>query len=205
METLSKLFGSADRVKIMKLFLSNDDQVFDNGEISGRAKVKPIIARKELALLNKIGFIKKKTCYKEVDKKSGNKIKTEKVKTNGWILDANFSLTAPLKNLLIKSSPLKSKEVIERLKNGGVLKLVITAGVFIQDSDSRADILIVGDNLNNSYLEKAIHILESEIGKELRYVILDTPDFKYRLGVYDKLLKDILDFSHKKLINRLDL
>ncbi|MBU4536820.1 hypothetical protein KJ603_02155 [Patescibacteria group bacterium] len=121
------------------------------------------------------------------------------------VLNTNFSLMAPLKNLLIKGSPISSKDITNRLKGGGVLKLVITSGVFIQETDSRVDILIVGDGLNNSYLEKAIGILESEIGQELRYSILETADFNYRLGVYDKLLRDILDYSHKKIINKLDL
>ena len=189
----------------MKLFLSNPDQVFDSGEISKRAKVVLATTRTELNLLEKIQLIKKKVFYKETRKKKSVAVKLGKKKLNGWILNADFSLLAPLKNLLIKSCPLETKEVIGRLKNGGILKLVIVSGVFIQDTNSRADILIVGDNLNNAYLERALRILESETGRELKYVILDTPDFKYRLGVYDKLLRDILDYSHKKLINKLGL
>lgn len=205
MEILSKLFGSAARVKIMRLFLSNEDMVFDNIEIAHRTKVDSTNVRKEINLLEKISFVKKKTFYKEIEKKKKGEFYLEKKKTNGWILDINFSLIAPLKNLLIKSSPLESRDIVNRLKNGGSLKLLITAGIFVQDKDSRVDMLIVGDNLNNAYLDRVIKILESEIGQELRYVILETPDFNYRLGIYDKLIRDILDFSHTKLINKLDL
>ena len=53
METLSKLFGSSARIKIMKLFLSNPDDVFNNKEISKRAKVVLATVRKELNLLDK--------------------------------------------------------------------------------------------------------------------------------------------------------
>jgi len=205
METLGKLFGSIAKVKIMRLFLSNDDMVFDNEEISSRTKVPVATLRKELNALEKISLIKKRIFYKEIIKKKNKQEVVEKKKMSGWVLDTNFSLLAPLKNLLIKGSPLSSKDITDRLKGGGTLKLVITSGVFIQETDSRVDILIVGDNLNNSYLEKAIGILESEIGQELRYSILETADFNYRLGVYDKLLRDILDYSHKKIVNKLDL
>ena len=205
MEILSKLFGSSARVKIMRLFLSNDDMVIDNAEISQRAKVSAAETRKEMVLLEKIGFVRKRTFYKEIEKKKKGDVVLEKKKTNGWIMDPNFSLIAPLKNLLIKSSPIESKDIISRLKNGGTLKLIITAGIFVQDNDSRVDMLVVGDNLNNAYLDRAIKILESEIGQELRYVILETPDFNYRLGIYDKLIRDILDFSHNKILNKLDL
>ena len=205
METLSKLFGSAAKVKRMRLCLSNDDMVFDNEEISNRTKVPLVTLRKELNSLEKISLIKKRIFYKELVKKKKGKEVIEKKKMNGWMLDPNFSLLAPLKNLLIKGSPVATKDITDRLKGGGVIKLIITSGVFIQETDSRVDILIVGDSLNYSYLEKVIHILESEIGQELRYSILETADFNYRLGVYDKLLRDILDYSHKKILNKLDL
>ena len=205
METLSKLFGSTAKVKIMRLFLSNDDMVFDNEEISRRTKVPLVTLRKELNVLSKISLIKKRVFYKEIIKKKRGKEVMEKKKMNGWVLNLDFSFLAPLKNLLVKGSPVASKDITDRLKGGGVIKLIITSGVFIQEADSRVDILIVGDNLNTSYLEKAIHILESEIGQELRYSILETADFNYRLGVYDKLLRDILDYSHKKILNKLDL
>ena len=204
METLSKLFGNAAKIKIMRLFLSNDDVIFDNAEISKRTKVSLVNLRKELKIFESISLIKKRIFYKEVIKKVKGKEVVEKKKTSGWILDPSFSLLAPLKNLLIKGSPVAQKDIINRLKGGGVLKLIITSGVFIQEPDSRVDILIVGDNINNSYLERAISILESEIGQELKYFILETPDFNYRLGVYDKLLRDILDYSHKKIVNKLD-
>ncbi len=201
MEILAKLFGSVARVKIMKLFLLNPEQVFDNVEISSRTKIVTTTSRKELNLLIKIKFIKKRSFFKEV----GDKSKTGKKRKDGWILNKDFSFLAPLQNLLVESGSLKSKEIVDRLKSVGSLKLLIVAGVFIQDLNSRADILIVGDNLNEVSLERSMRILESEVGRELRYVVFETADFKYRLGIYDKLLRDILDYSHKKIINKIGI
>jgi hypothetical protein len=203
MEILAKLFGSAEKVKMMKLFLFNPDQTFDNTDISERTKITSVALRRELTLLSKINFIKKKSFSKEIEKKSGGKLKSTKKKVDGWVLDRSFPFLSPLQNLLIDNGSLDSSEIVEKLKKVGNLKLVIVAGVFIQDLNSRADILIVGDGLNELSLERSIKNLEAEVGKELRYVVFETADFKYRLGIYDKLLRDILDYSHRKLINKI--
>ena len=205
METLAKLFGSVARVKIMKLFLFNPEQIFGSIDISDRTKITSIISRKELALLDKVSFIKKKSFIEEIEKKKDGKVKIERKRVYGWALNEDFPFLAPLQNLLIESGSLTSSEIINKLKKVGNLKLLIISGVFIQDMNSRADILIVGDNLHEPSLERAVRILESEVGKELRYVVFETADFKYRLGIYDKLLRDILDYSHKKLINKLSI
>jgi len=211
METLGKLFGSLAKVKIMKLFLSNADIVFDNEDISKRTKVATAVLRKELNLLSKVGLIKKKIFFKEIKKKVKNtktkqvQILVTKKKTNGWALDEKFPYTSALYNLLVNMAPLNSSSLIKRLNGAGKLKLVLVSGVFIQNPDSRVDILIVGDNIKTGSLESAIGVLESEIGKELRYVVLKTEDFKYRLNIYDKLVRDILDYPHQKIINRLGI
>jgi len=205
MEILAKLFGSVARVKIMKLFLFNPEQIFGSMDISDRTKITSIVSRKELALLDKVSFIKKKSFMEEIEKKKDGKVKIERKRVYGWALNEDFPFLAPLQNLLIESGSLTSGEIINKLKKVGNLKLLIISGVFIQDMNSRADILIVGDNLHEPSLERAVRILESEVGKELRYVVFETADFKYRLGIYDKLLRDILDYSHKKLINKLGI
>ena len=211
METLGKLFGSIAKVKIMRLFLSNEETSFDNAEISKRAKISLPILRKELNTLNKAGFIKKRIFYKEIQKKIKKTkkkpahIKIIKKKVSGWIINEKFSYLDPLQNLLVNMTTFASPEVLKKMNGAGKLKLVLVAGVFIQNLDSRIDILVVGDNIKIGILERAMSILESEVGRELRYVVFDTQDFKYRMNVYDKLVRDVLDFPHQKIINKLGI
>jgi len=47
-----------------------------------------------------------------------------------------------------------------------------------------------------------VRTLEPKFGREIRYTILSTPEFRYRLTVQDRLLRDVLDFPHRILINR---
>ncbi len=209
MEILGKLFGSPARVKVMKLFLANEEIPFDNEDISKRAKVPMTTLRKELNLLLKVGLIKKKVFYKEVEKKI-KKTKTKparvekiKKKTNGWILNDKFIYLMPLYNLLVGTSSFTPKIINKRLVGVGRLKLVLISGVLLKNSESRVDLLVVGDGIKTSSLEKAIKTMESEIGKELKYAAFETNDFIYRLNIYDRLVRDIIDHPHQKIVNKI--
>ena len=65
--------------------------------------------------------------------------------------------------------------------------------------------MIVGDRLKKPLIEGRIKKMESEIGKELRYSIFETPDFQYRVSIYDKLVRDILEFAHRKVVDKIGI
>lgn len=203
MEILSILFGSEAKVKIMRLFLFNPDQPFSPNEISTRAKVSISVVRREAHLLRKMGMIKGKRFSRMISLKKGEKTVLRKKVEGGWILNQNFPYLPAIRNLLINTVLIHPDEIIRKLNSVGRIKLIIVAGVFIHDSDSRVDLLVVGDNLHFHALENVIKSIESEIGKELRYAAFETGDFQYRYGMYDKLVRDILDYSHKKILNKL--
>ncbi|OHA93784.1 MAG: hypothetical protein A3H52_00325 [Candidatus Zambryskibacteria bacterium RIFCSPLOWO2_02_FULL_39_26] len=192
METLSKLFGSENKVKIMRLFLFNPDMAFDARNIAFRIKARTSKVRREISVLRKTGLIRRK---------GGGQRK----KNGGFILNKDFSYLVPLQNFLINTEPLQSKEIMRRISKLGSIKLIIVAGVFIQEPESRADLLIVGDNIKKGRLQNTIKTLESEIGKELKYAHFTTEDFKYRLSMFDKLIRDILDYPHRKVLNKLGI
>ena len=85
------------------------------------------------------------------------------------------------------------------------MKLIVLAGVFLQKEDSRADILIVGDELKKKSIENGLRAIEAEVGKELSYALFDTQDFLYRMNVYDKFVRDILDFPHEKVYDKIGI
>lgn len=205
METLSKIFHGAARVKVMRLFLFNPDTHFSFEQIINKAKISKKEAKSELDILHKAKMIKSRIINQRFEVKRRKKIFTIKKKITGWYLDKSFEYLSPLKNLLINIRPLRKEEILRRLSSVGKLKMVLVAGVFIQNSDSRVDLLIVGDNLKRSSINRIVKVMEAEIGKELIFASFETSDFQYRLGVYDKLVRDILDYPHQKLLDRLNL
>lgn len=200
---LAKLFASTDRVKVIRLFLLNSEDVFLPKEISIRAKISPQSTRRELNLLSSIDFIHRVKTTIEIPVKGSSK--TKKKKIEGWSLNFFFPLLTPLKNLVLDTTPLSRAEFLGKIKKSGTIKLVILSGIFIQRENSRVDVLIVGDKMKKNLLEKTLRETEAEVGKELIYAIFDTNDFVYRLNICDKFIRDILDYPHEKLLNKLNV
>jgi predicted transcriptional regulator len=193
METLAKLFGSETKVKILRLFLFNPDQVFDAHDVSARVQSELPKVRRELLQAEKMGLVRRRATSKK--RKTGH----------GYVLDAQFTYLSQLQNFLINIEPLLPKEIIKKFTRLGSIKLILVAGVFIQSPESRVDLLIVGDGIKANGLQNTIKNIEAEIGRELRYTYFTTEDFKYRLSMYDKLTRDILDYPHKKILNKLTI
>lgn len=185
MDTLAKLFGSQARVKLMRLFLSNPEGSFDSKEIARRSRVSRDSLRKEIKLLAGAGLIKAKRIKGVVF----------------WHLNSDFAYRESLKLLLSSDTFLKKSQIAKDFKPAGKIKLLLVSGLFIQDPESRIDFLVVGDNLNRRLIEDRIRAIEAEIGQELRYAVFTTEEFKYRLNMYDKLIREILNYPHERLID----
>jgi hypothetical protein len=205
MDILAKLFGSAEKVKLMRLFLFNPDSAYTLKEIINRAKITGREAKKELALLMSFGIVRMKPVRREVHVRRRRKIVVKKIEEKGYTLDAKFAYMTALKSLLTSASVHADETLTHKFAKVGKLKLFIATGVFLQRWDSRVDLLIVGDEISTARLEKAIAALEAEIGKEISYSAFDTEDFEYRLGIHDRLIRDILDFPHTILVDRLGI
>ncbi len=198
METLNQLFGDRVRVKIIRLFLLNPGKVYEPRQVMEVARGTRRIVEREISAFKRAGLIKRRRAV-------GVSSKKQKRGVFGWTLNPSFLYLPQLRSLVANGVLLKSRDVVARLSRGGTLKLVVLAGIFLQDWDSRVDLLIVGDKLRRGILNRSIRSIESEIGRELHYAILDTPDFQYRLSVGDKLIRDVFDYSHQIVVNKLGI
>ena len=50
----------------------------------------------------------------------------------------------------MNTAPFRKEEIISRFRGVGRVKLIVIAGVFTQDEDSRADILVVADDIKRA-------------------------------------------------------
>jgi len=185
MEILGKVLGSPARVKVMRLFLLNKGKAFTSKEIVKRSRLSSDIVRRELKLLSSISFTRKK----------GDK----------YTFNPLFKYAYQIEELLVNAETLDKQSIINNLKKTGRLKLLVVSGIFIKDKDSRVDMLLVGDGLKRAKIEEQIRKFEAEIGKELSYTIFNTKEFVYRVSMYDKLVRDILDFPHEILVQAKDI
>lgn len=203
MEVLSKLFGSTVRVRLMRLFMFNPERTFDITTLAQRTAATAAAIRRELKQLDEAGLVHIKTVkvFPKNPKKGRRKI-VPKV-TYQYGLDPEFTYMSELSKLLINTKLVQHSDVTKLIQKVGRIKLLILAGVFLQQEESRLDVLIVGDNIKQKPLENAIRKLEAEVGKELVYTSFETNDFQYRLSMYDKLIRDVLDFPHEKLVQKI--
>lgn len=200
-----KLFGSAEKLRVLKLFLFNPDKAYDVGETAMRAQVADQTARKEICDLEKAGMLKQVGYTKDIRKQKDRKVIIGRKRTTGWKLKEDFPHTEAINTFLSAVHPFKSKDIVEKLSKAGKLQLIIISGVFIKYADARVDLLVVGDNIKEKMLENMIHEIEAEIGREIRYTLFETSEFRYRRSMFDRLIRDILDYPHEKVINKLGL
>lgn len=189
MDPLAKLLGSNTLLKLLRLFLFNDDESFTMADAAARTKSPKDSARSELNLLLSAGVVKKR---------AGK---------GGSVFTANpkFPHYAALQNFMRATSMISDADMLAALKRAGALRLVVLSGMFTGAVDTQVDLLVVGDRLDEKVLETNVHKLEAELGRELRYAAFSTEEFRYRVGVYDRLIRDALDYPHKVLFDKIGL
>lgn len=210
MDVLAELFGSQTLVKIIRLFYLNPEEVFEVREISRRVRSSLGSARRELRILERVSFIKEGSKFANETIRIKKKVKRKRIR--GFIVNSVFAYFGPLKKLVLTAAPVDRDAILARFKKGGRLTLVVLSGIFVDQGGDEEnhfaphlDILIVGDAIKKPIIDNAVRNFEAQIGKELNYSILPNKEFLYRLRMRDKFIRDILDFPHEKILNKLDI
>ena len=118
-------------------------------------------------------------------------------------LNKNWPYLEELKNLVLKISPPSFPQMERRLAKLGRIKLAILTGVFLNIAGTRVDIMVVGDDIDFRRFSDFIKKLETDMGVELRYVVLGLNEFKYRFDMFDRFVRDILEYPHRKVIDKI--
>lgn len=188
MEPLEKLFGSAARLKMLRLFVFNKDTGFTAQEVISRTRLSKGTVRRELSELTGAGLLRKKGSQ------------PSRYQTN-----PNFKHLEALDLFIRETTSVRPEQIIQRLKRAGVIRLVALSGLFTGAVEAQVDLLVVGDRIEERQLANIVHALEAELGREIRYASFATPDFRYRLEIYDRLLRDVFDYPHRLLVDKIGL
>lgn len=190
MDPLAKLFGSGARVKLLRLFLFNEEQWYTASDAAFRSKISKAAGKKELNTLLAARVLRKKT-----------------VKGTGTVYASNprFAHYDPLKAFLRTATGVTDTDISNTLRKAGTLRLIALSGIFTGVPESKVDLLVVGDRLDERVLGTIVRALEAELGRELRYASFTTEDFRYRVGVYDRLVRDVFDYSHRTILDKIGL
>jgi hypothetical protein len=200
-EPLEILFGSQARVKLLRFFLFNPSLEFTFDDISRRARLVRRTARTEINALERAGVIKKKKIYVQVPGRE------RKTRMQGYMLHDKFPQLSSLQSFFFATAPIDGKTLMKHLRKAGALDFVVSTGIFMREFDRRLDVLMAMKNLkkSESKIENAIRSLESELGIEIRFAAFETEDLLYRVGMYDKLTRDVFDYPYKILLDKIGI
>lgn len=182
---LEKLFGSKTRLKILSLFVKNPNSNFYVREITRKLQDTINSIRRELENLTKLGILK---TYDQNQKKF-------------YKLNKECNIIDELSALVLKANIVPKEQVAEQLRKIQSIDFAALSGIFTR-SDSRVDLLIIGDNVEKNKLTKIINELEKQQGQELNYTVMSKKEFTYRKTIDDQFLKSILDKKHKVLVDK---
>ncbi|MCX6712801.1 MAG: hypothetical protein NTY66_01180 [Candidatus Vogelbacteria bacterium] len=198
-EIFGKLFGGLNKAKIMRFFILNPEIQASSNEIESVVKVEGRSLRKELANLTSLKLLDERMASRSNAKGDG------KIRVRTWQLDGTFPFITDLRRILSYDIVEERMDVARKFRGCGRIKLVVLSGIFMSDSSGRVDLAVVGEELDRRGIDRAVHKLEAEIGKELNYTIMDTDDFNFRMFSGDKFIRDIMDYPHEFALNKLNL
>ena len=197
---LVSLLGNSIRARLLRAFVLNQSQAFTSPQAAKRAGVAMAAAGKEIKALEQLGILKKAKLSIQVGKEKREV--SGKQKEPAWTFNQDFKFATALSKFVHEVSPVQHKAIFAALRGTGRLSAVILSGNFVGDPSRPADLIIAADGINESRLEVAIKGFEPALGREIRYAVFTTPEFRYRLTIQDRLIRDTLDYPHFVLLDK---
>lgn len=169
---LKRLFTSQTRVKLLTVFLLNEEQEFYIRELTRQLDEQINSVRRELDNLKNMGLLK-------------SRMKNRK---KFYVVNPKFPLVSELRSIIAKSTDL-NQEVIEAVLKLGSVDFLLLSGFFVK-KDSDVDLFLVG-KVDHDELET---LLEKQVRshRPLKFTVMKREDFIYRLKCNDRFVKDIL-------------
>ena len=198
-DPLAILFGSPARVKLLRFFLFNPSKVESFEDVSRRARLVRRTARTEITALEKAGVIKKRIIYIDVPGKN------KKLKGEGYGLNKQFPELQALQTFLFETAPINGKTLLKHMRNAGQIDFLACAGVFVREFEHRLDVMVAMRKLDEAKVANAIRSLEAELGIDIRFAAMSSDDLEYRVGMSDKLMRDVFDYKNEIVIDKLNI
>jgi hypothetical protein len=215
---IEQLFGSKTRVKLLQLFYSNPNRSFYVREITRKIDEQINSVRRELSNLLSIGIITSDATnnrlYYEVNQDyhhykplamifGGQKFSEAAAPPKPAKKDSKKPAAEPA------AEETKAKQTVDvaaehplakGFRSLGKVDIALMTGQFTRDELSGIDVLVVGD-VNQAKADKFIAELELSENKELRYAVLPTDNFRYRLQINDRFISNVREAKKQVIIN----
>ena len=188
---IDSLFGSKTRVKLLHLFLNNQEKSFYVREITRMIDEQINSVRRELANMVSVGIVQQDA----ID----NKLYYSVNEDYPYIkpLAAIFS-DKNTEDGMGAASSVSWKDSLGRMRG---LRLAIISGKLVVGSSSAVDLLLVGDGMSAVTIKNLVKKIEKDRKIEINYAVISYDDFYYRMSVKDRFIMDIVRNKHSVLVD----
>lgn len=194
---IEQLFGSKTRYKLLKLFFANQNSSFYVREITRKIDEQINSVRRELSNLVSIGIVTHET--------ANNKLY--------YRVNKEYEHFEPLSHMLGGKKTHSAKDVVldttvnkeaSEISSIGDVRKAYAMGRFVKDSSIDIDLLIVGDKISTQKLAAFVAKQEQKLGIEVRYVVLKSKEYNYRVSINDRFLHRINSARKNILVDKED-
>jgi DNA-binding transcriptional ArsR family regulator len=181
------LFNDKDLVRVLRRLIAASEITHKVSELVICTGVPSGAVQKSLRLLQKANIVK------VVKRKSAT----------AYQLNESSPIIEPLKGLIRYDVEINKKNLKQEFKGVGTIRNLVFSGHLTENSRVPLDVLVVGSNIDETKLKKALKLLGYKTGYELRYLQLEPKELQDRLEMSDRVLRNVTDFSHIEVIGQL--
>lgn len=185
MRDIQEIIISKTRVKMLKLFFLNPEEMYYVRQISREINEQVNAVRRELARLLGAGLLK--------SEERGNRLY--------YFLNKRYPYYQELQQIVVKSSGL-GKKIRKKRRKLGKLEFVMFSGKYVSGltpNKDEVDMLFIGDVVL-SELKALIKEEEENLGREINYAVFSLSEFDFRKTRRDPFVLDILYGSRVMVI-----
>lgn len=180
------LFGSKVRARLIRFFILNPDAEYPASKIALKTQLSRMEVSRELLRMKKMGFIRE----------------SSRKRSKEYQMRSEFPFFPELKSLVLKSNVNVPHQMFSRLRTAGEVKAILIGGIFLNHQKGKADMILVMNNAHRVKLKTAVEKLEAEVGRDIRFVLMDVEELHYRLNMLDRFLIEFLEGPYQEILNR---
>ena len=185
MTSLQDFMISRVRVKLMKLFFNNPEEMYYVRQITRQINEEINAVRRELDKMLSYGLLR--------SEQRGNRLY--------YYLNKRYLYYQEIQQLVIKSTGL-GKKIRKLRRKLGTLEFVVFSGRFVRNLAPRqneVDVLVIGEVVLPE-LEALIKQEEGRLEREIRVVVFEKKEFDFRKTRRDPFIMDVLYGSRVMVI-----
>lgn len=192
MTILEQLFYSVPRARILTYLFSNSESFFEGEtprefslqEVTSNTKISPAKAVAEMNSLVAAGIVQRR------------KIK----KRAFYHLNQQFPLYNELANLILHAEPTSFNDIADQFSKIKGIKVLAVGGIFLKKQGSPVDLIFVAKDGVHEKIREEIESFEKNIGREIKFTLLDEKEYIYRMEVRDKFLTEFFEYPYKVVL-----